>query len=196
MLVIEEKFITCGGRHIPCMGSPYPKNEVPEELFKGKDNKIYKQCLHCRNYKVAYMASTKEKKKTIINDEYSYCPYTGHGNIVKSSHARNKVPIKLFRKNENDPDSKIYINCLDCREYTKIYSTKYSTEKKQKIISTKKDNTEYSYCSYARHETIVKSVHPCDKVPIELFRAEQNNPKSHIFNMCIDCRIYCNGEKS
>jgi hypothetical protein len=199
---MEEKFIACGGKHTPAIKSPHPKNKVPEELFKGKNGKFYVMCLHCRNYetgnkKKSYIENKESKKQEIItkktmSDEYSYCPYFGHENIVKSIHPKDKVPIRLFRKDENDPDSKLNINCFDCRIYNTNHRKKYAIEKKQEISSKKQDNTEYSYCPYFRHGTITNSIYPRDKVPIQFFRSDENNPKSHLLENCMDCRKYKN----
>lgn len=195
MLIIEDKFIACGETHTPAVNSPYSRKQVPKELFQGNNGKLYVMCLHCRNYKKTKKNERKKREiitKKPMDNEHSYCSYYGHGNIVKSMYPKDHVPIKLFIKNENDPDSKLNINCFDCRMYDKNYMKKYVTEKKQKISSKKKDNTEYSYCPYSLHETTVNSIYPRDRVPIQFFRSDENNHKSQLFENCIDCRTYKN----
>lgn len=68
------------------------------------------------------------KKELVEKDcesEFSYCTHSGHSTVVKSFHPQNLVPISLFRMEPNNPKSELYVNCLDCREYMRRYTTTF-----------------------------------------------------------------------
>ena len=54
---IIEDVRGCTGPHTSIINSPYPKNAVPTYLFmqytNNPDSKIYRTCLHCRQYKTS-----------------------------------------------------------------------------------------------------------------------------------------------
>lgn len=105
-------------------------------MFQKSDGEYYMTCSDCRKYNAAVLTKYKNKKKIddkinkeIIEKDYesefSYCTYSGHSTVVKSSHLQNLVPISLFRMEQDNPKSELYMNCLDCREYMRVLNHKF-----------------------------------------------------------------------
>ena len=130
----ESTFRKCNPyKHTKCVKSIYHVDRVPSKMFEKSNGEYYTVCSDCRNYNslVQNKYNNKKKnndkiKKEIIEkdclSEFSYCPYTGHSTIVKSFHPQNLVPISLFIIEQNNPKSKLLVNCLDCREYMREYT--------------------------------------------------------------------------
>lgn len=121
-----------------CTHSRYPKNEVPIEFFQ-KENKIYKTCLDCRNYKNKMKKASEFRNReyfqqSVISDgDLLFCSNVSH--ITNGSvHPRNEVPIDLFRKEPENIKSELFSSCKDCRNY-KAYNQKARVSK-QKIIAS------------------------------------------------------------
>lgn len=131
----ESEFLECNYLHTNCVGSLYSKDKVPREMFQKSNGGYYKICSDCRKYNAVKKNKCSEKKRNtdkikkelIQKDselEFSFCPYNGHSNVVKSFHSKDLVPISFFRIEQNNPKSELFVNCLDCREYMKISMSK------------------------------------------------------------------------
>jgi hypothetical protein len=127
----------CTTRKHHTMGSHYPKDKVPKFLFKKEGvDEYFKCCLDCRIYnrksnnkRMAIIKHNAEEQKQ-LNTIIRYCPYKGHGPLTNSLHKRENVPIELFKKNRDDPRSKLYETCCDCRSYISNYRRIYICDKK------------------------------------------------------------------
>jgi len=113
-----------------------------------------------------------------------------HTKCTGTIYPRDEVPTKLFET----PNGKYYAQCSDCRLYNRQKTNK-SYDKKKILAKIEKEiansiDTEYSFCPYSGHTTIVKSFHPQNLVPIDFFRKEEGNTKSEFFDKCSDCREY------
>ena len=100
----------------------------------------------------------------------------------------------MFLKNPNDPSSKIFSTCLDCRNYDKIRSKENRNNRKSKIEEEKNKilesgETGFQICEYKGHKSI-NYIHEQNKVPIHLFRKDPDNPDSEILKCCYDCRLH------
>lgn len=138
-----EKCIPCTKGHNNSVGSQYPRGSVPEHLFRKnpEDPKsaLFKTCIHCRTYhkkagrrhldKHKELASAQED--TNDKSEFRYCLRSGHGTLSKSPHPQHKVPIALFRKEANNPKSKLHKWCSDCRSDKVGRDNKKNAEKKE-----------------------------------------------------------------
>jgi len=195
---LEEEFIECSGPHTALMKSPYPKNHVPKELFM-KDttkpnSKMYKRCFHCRDYKTQTDAKRKKKREEEmkISEEEGFKMCQGkHIPAVNSPYPKGKVPEYLFRKNPEDPESKLYKTCIDCRKFEKNYKNKVNNKIKETGKEHKKilkdGETEYGYCFSVIHSPHI-SEHPRDRIPLDEIRKIPGNPNSELYEQCLSCR--------
>ena len=120
-----------------------------------------------------------------------------HTAITRSKYPKDKVPVYLFRKDPEDPDSKVYKSCFDCRRETarrgnKSYNKKVNRVKKEKEELLEAGITELP-CSHSGHGTTVESAYDVNEVPIKFFRRDPEDPKSDLFDKCIDCRRHLRG---
>lgn len=122
------------------------------------------------------------------NAEYRECVVKKH-HIHGSKHPRNKVPVLLFRKNPSDPRSLLLKTCLDCRKYQKNCNIRMQ-ERRKKIAEDQKINNDFRFCPDTKHNTLSNSIYDRDKVPIVFFRKEPKDPRSLLFETCLDCRKY------
>lgn len=109
------------------------------------------------------------------NHKYSNSPYP-----------KDDVPIELF---VNEKSNEPFKSCLDCRLYSRKIDTKCRQKRKALIAESIESNTGFILCAEASHNKN-GSIHPHNKVPIELFRKEQDNPKSILLGSCVDCRNF------
>jgi len=95
----------------------------------------------------------------------------------------NKVPKSQFLKNPEDPNSKIFKSCYECREVRKNRKIKLINK-----IEEERKNIDENFwvCSHRDHNT--RSDYPRNQVPIEMFRKDKEDPKSELFEQCSDCR--------
>jgi len=192
----ESGFRSCSSGHTKCVGSIYPKNQVPNEMFEKPNGGYYATCLDCRKHS----AARKNKLKNKIDENqpgsgFRSCTHL-HTKCVASIHPRNKVPDELFEKSNGEH----YTSCLDCRKYYAIQNNRYENKKKEndnikKELVEKESDRKFSICPYNGHSNVVKSPYPKDLVPITLFRMEPNNPKSELYVNCLDCREYIKEKK-
>lgn len=116
----------------------------------------------------------------------------------KSSYPKDKIPIQMFMKNPNDPNSELYKNCLECRQIRQLREKNNRNSKKAALEEENKkllDTQEliYKTCEYIKHsEKSINSKYPQDKVPISMFRKHPENVNSIIYKYCYDCRMYKN----
>lgn len=134
---MEELTKRCPGKtHRPCMKCPYPIDKIPERFFL-KDpedvrSKKLSTCWYCRVYtrekagksQARYTAASVESRRKLseTNGDLGFCPFSGHGGVVKTPYPRDKVPRHLFLKDPEDPKSYLYERCLDCRKYDADWS--------------------------------------------------------------------------
>lgn len=122
--------------------------------------------------------------------EYMECACKKH-HINGSKYPKNGVPIHLFRKIASDSQSLLLKTCLDCRQYQARSSKRRSSKLKQAAANQKQmANSGVLFCPDPKHVTQSGSKYDRDKVPVVLFRKEPDNPKSALFQMCLDCRNY------
>src|ERR1700722_5870180 len=60
----------------------------------------------------------------------------------------------------------------------------------QPVDSKNAEDPKFQSCTYKDHKNKGVSIYPRDKVPIEFFRKDPDNPKSELLNSCFDCRKY------
>lgn len=121
-----------------------------------------------------------------IQLELKVCICTSH-KASDSIYPQDKVPLKLFRKKPDDLDSVILKNCLDCREYARKTNKKYNNKLAEQANNLIKNDSKILLCTNASHDTLGSS-YSRDKVPIDLFKKNPDNPKSTLFKHCKDCR--------
>jgi hypothetical protein len=116
--------------------------------------------------------------------KYNYCTSDRHHR--KSQYPADETPYQLFLKDPDDPKSKCLKTCLDCRKSKRINNGK----RKQKI-KEKNNNIEqgYSFCNSAHHDRLSPDI-PRNKVPLESFLKDPNNPMSQKYISCALCRKY------
>jgi len=160
--------------------SLYPKNKVPiSEFMKTYNNgsvKIFMRCSSCRYYKsmpkdIGYNHKLKylDIKEHVNNNPHLYiytkvCVCSSH--LKYSIHPKLTVPIHLFRENVHDINSKLYNNCLDCRE-NRMLLDKIVKKKKVMIVI---DNMFWCKCC-SRHK-INDERYICNDI---------------IYNTCMEC---------
>jgi len=122
-------FVRCtGGNHgMECVGSIYPKDRVPEHLFrkdpKNSNSKLYKQCWDCRNYQrkgrlKLKNAVNKQKSEVLYQQrKYLHCQSNSH-NVSGSPYNKTEVPIEKFINKESKDT--FYNYCEDCRNYKSL----------------------------------------------------------------------------
>ena len=104
---------------------------------------------------------------------------------------RDKVPVALFLKVKNNPGKGEYKKCEDCR--THICKTRNAIVEKAKVSAEIDPN--FGACCSQAHPQISK--YPQNKVPIENFLKNPQDPKSMVCKNCIECRNYsCEGIKN
>ncbi len=151
---MEEKIETkeCGCKKHHINGSKYKRLDVPIELFKKENSEdLLKYCIDCRIYnqksgeRLQNKTNELYQKSLDLNTGLIYCTSSGHDKI--STHARDKVPIKLFRSEPNDPKSFLFKVCEDCRN-TSASKHKKSRNDKKSISS---ENGKF-YCTSCQTE--------------------------------------------
>jgi hypothetical protein len=93
----------------------------------------------------------------------------------KSPFPVNRVPLEYFEKKGKE---ELLKTCLHCREKQKLADNRYKKKMKELAKDVKeKGDGKFLACPSKEHLTKVKSKFPRDKVPINLFQSEPNNPK-------------------
>jgi hypothetical protein len=184
-----NEILTCTTKCHKNYGSIYAKTEVPIELFKDKNSdKLFKQCIDCRNHgknrnKIAYDKNKKEKNEKyeeIIknNEEYIPCLYYHHDNKI---YPKNKVPRKLFEIENTDNLTK---TCLNCRNHN-ILQPKIKEIEIDEYYETIDDECEVMTCLSKKHDN---TIYPKNKVPVKFFIKYPNIPNSPLTKNCEKCR--------
>lgn len=125
----------CESKNHSIKTSTHPKTEVPIELFKNKNDTLYKQCLDCRTFHhKKYNKKDKYTESVNNNDGFIYCTSKNH--LSKSTYPRDKVPVKLFMKYPENPNSPLTVSCLDCRTSNSKSSKEW---KENRINNTQED---------------------------------------------------------
>lgn len=115
-------------------------------------------------------------------EETKTCSIISH-HCSGSIYDKNKVPIKLFEKENSNI---MYKSCEDCRAYDKNkIADRKKRHKEQYELSLK--NKEFMYCPGRAHLTT--SELDRDKVPKISFRQFKDHEDSPLFTYCEDCRI-------
>jgi hypothetical protein len=180
--------------HSKCVGSKYPKTQVPKRLFHKNPNdltsQLYKTCSDCREYgaKCAKRRrdALREKSKQVVSDEFQFCPCAFHCIQGVSIYPQSKVPKKFFRRYPEDEKSENVINCYDCRKYNIECSTRKYAVNKEKREEDEKTGKKFLNCPSMHHNTYsnIKK----EEVPIHSFRKYPDNPRSPLLDYCSDCR--------
>lgn len=118
----------------------YSRENIPEEyLIKPNKVDFYKNCSFCRKYQQEISSRYNERKnkkaeeaKIAGKGKYMGCSHKSH--INSSKYSPDKVPIAMFRKEKDDPNSILLKHCSDCRSIK-------SSQAKVKIVK-KKENAE------------------------------------------------------
>lgn len=119
-----------------------------------------------------------------------------HGPCVGSPYSYKAVPLSLFRKDPNDPTSKVYKTCFHCRAYATATENKHRDKARQDKVEATEGKRDFIYCPSKSHTDAVCSKYPRDQVPIELFRKVPDDPRSELHDTCVDCRSHTNRTKS
>lgn len=176
--------------------SKYEKNNVPIALFEENFHK-FKYCSDCREYnrnrRKNKLSMDNKLMKSDIKWKTCLCKY--HTDI--SDYPKTNVPIELFRKYLNDPNSLLVKYCIDCKTYDfkldvkSIKPVKFETISKENLLLLNTESIKLGFliCSNTLHSER-GSIHPRKNVPVELFRKYPENPKSILLPDCIDCRKF------
>lgn len=119
-----------------------------------------------------------------------FCPCRNHPGY--SNHPKNKVPLELFRKDKNDPNSVLFKFCTDCRIESGKQNKKSQANQRKKLKETKRNEDKtlgFLFCSCLGHTSY--SGYPRGEVPVDMFRQQAGNNKSILFDYCSDCRSFC-----
>ena len=185
-------FKACSGSHGPIVKSPYSKNKVPVELFRSNpddpNSKSFTKCHHCRQHNVKLAKQRKEKrlgelqekKKQIEEGLTSNGMCTDKRHNTQSKYPRDGVPIILL-VNEKGA---IMNTCTDCREADRRAQDVRNSLKAKKSLNL--ENPSFMFCHGPCHNT--NSKYARDKVPIKYFMRYPENPKSDLYERCLDCR--------
>jgi hypothetical protein len=176
------------------VGSLYSADKVPKKMFlknpEDPSSKICKRCYDCRkcqrNTQQRNKETLKEKARQSLNNEYQFCPCPTHTVKNVSNYPRDKVPKTMFRKDPQDPKSEIYQSCSDCRKYSNIKNKITFNKYKEKAEESKAVDSEFCFCASQKHN--VSSKIKQDEVPRHMFRKYPDDPKSPLFEYCLDCR--------
>ena len=121
-----------------------------------------------------------------MSTEFGVCYAARH----KSRPNRDRIPIDNLRKIPGDPLSDILKYCIECRTYQRFHNNNSATRKRERIEKNHEEG--YRYCIGNLHNH--HSEHPKERVPIELFTKEHDNPNNPLSKKCADCRRACNEE--
>ena len=128
----------CSHKTHHCRNSGYQYEMPIKYFFKNPDDfnsKEYVQCAWCREYEFTRHKKHLTKLKHQNNEsklngsEFLICISTYHGQ-TDSKFPRESVPQEYFMKDSDDPNSKTYLVCIDCRKY-KIFEDTRRTNKKR-----------------------------------------------------------------
>lgn len=181
-------------------GSVHPNESVPIALFRKNmadpNSPLMKSCLDCRKHTGKIKAKSRKQLREQITNKINLqtlsqtrcCSNSGHNSL--SNHQRENVPFELFLLDAENAKSKLFKMCIDCREYWRKRDKLKTEQLKQKKDRTTKENNDVRFCGGKHHKTKSGSVYECDKVPMSMFRKIPDNPKSDLFEICIDCRKY------
>jgi hypothetical protein len=120
-----------------------------------------------------------------METEIRRCSDPHHSSKI-SGHARDKVPISLFRKDPDDLTSQLFKSCSNCRISCRVNGKVKTARNIALHEESKKRNDGYLHCVYADHDNC--SSIPRNRVPIEMFRRIADNPKSSLLRCCAACR--------
>lgn len=131
-------------------------------------------------------------------EEFGQCTSRAH-NVSGSPYPKTKVPIILFRKDQNNLNSKICKYCRHCRLRNKEKSQANRDKVKEDSANNKEleklSNNNFKFCESQIHDGKSKSIYPKNMVPVELFREDPINPNSKEYKRCFDCRKYRNDNR-
>ncbi len=128
---------------------------------------------------------------TPLSSQTGQCHSPSH-NSMSPFHI-TKVPIEFFMKILDDPVSSMYKYCAHCREKERLIEPSRVRDKKIRENSEKvAKDTGILFCLGNPKVHAKYSSYPRDKVPINYFRKERDNPHSEILLRCINCREYYN----
>jgi len=136
--------IPCPNKYHISSKSKYSKDRVPVSMFmKDPSNAskgLFKHCLDCRMYDRNVRKKVRERhrdnhenarKLAEEGSKILYCEDRAHpGN---SKYPRDKVPIELFRKIRDNPNSSLCKRCLDCREKDNVRCLEYARTRKETV---------------------------------------------------------------
>jgi len=120
-----------------------------------------------------------------MNSELRRCNAKQH-TFKSSPHQDRDVSVELFRKNANDPKSPLFKVCIDCRLYSRRINDDFTSKHITLYQESIKKNNGYLYCPSKHHKTVSKIAR--EQVPINMFRRNENDPKSSLLQQCSDCR--------
>lgn len=117
--------------------------------------------------------------------EYQECAGPKHS-VNGSPYRNDKVPKFLFKK---EGVNEFFKYCLDCRQYNRKISNNIMMKHKYNAEVHSQVNTSTRYCTFKDHDSI-NLIYKRDKVPIELFRKDPDDPRSKSYDTCNSCRAY------
>ena len=170
-LAEDENFRFCIAlRH--ATHSKHPKNKVPIELFKqDESDELFITCFDCREHKKKLSLDAKEfiqsERKKLENDpDFRCCSSEKHCSVYPI----NKVPIKLFLGDPDNPKSFLFKNCIDCRT----------------IASTRSKNLRQKMRDIAKKKGLTFCEGICKKMLSDSERAK--NLDGTLSSKCPDCK--------
>jgi hypothetical protein len=138
-----------------------------------------------------------------MQEETRACPSKRH---ISSNHhppfpyentplpPKEATPLKFFRKDPENPHSKLLVTCWFCRQADKPHMKKYAEKHKeaanQQNMLVDQGVTKLGYCPCKNHDGASKSKFPRNAVPMENFRMRFGDRTSQLTDHCIDCRNY------
>jgi hypothetical protein len=129
-----------------------------------------------------------------MNEPVRRCLGANHRPCMKCPYPISEIPLKWFRTDPENPNSKDCKSCWYCRLYTRKVTKGVNDRYKEKSDKIKLlvpvGKAEYGFCSFSGHEGIVGSKYRRSEVPITMFLKDPLDLKSEIYERCCDCRHY------
>lgn len=191
----ESGFRSCNKKHTKWVGSIYPREKIPNEMFEKSNGGYYVTCSDCRKHHAKQEIKSKDKIKKELGEidhksEFRSCT-SKHTKCVNSIYPRSKVPNKMFEKSNGE----YYVTCSDCRKHNATQQSVIKKKNNNKIreeLIEKDGESEFRSCNPHLHTKCVDSPYPVDKVPTKMF--EKSNGQYHKY--CLDCRKYAANQKN
>ena len=177
------------------VASLFPFDKVPISKFVKDENNLdkgyFERCSDCRNHLTNSRNNNIAKAQFSSEDDPNFSSCNSAEHMRLSKYPQNKVPIRKFLKDPDDPNSEHFKSCNKCREYKcSIANNNHSNRKEKNIESVssfENGETDFLFCPSRCHIGVSK--YPRDKVPFFMFQRYEDSFDDW-YDTCADCRIY------